>query len=100
MSINTSSKTVEQIEHMINNPVGTGSGFVDLIHHQDGAQTVGEGLLGDETGLGHGTLLSIHQQQNRIHHGQHPLHLTAKICVARSIHDVDSVLAPIDGSIL
>ena len=58
-----------------------------------------QGFLRYETCLRHGALYGIHQQQHRIHHRQHPLHLSAKICVARGVNDVDAPFSPADGSV-
>ena len=65
-----------------------------------GLQTMVEGLLGDETGLGHGPLHRVHQEQDRIDHGQDPLHLAAEVGVAGGVDDVDAVLVPADGGVL
>ena len=93
-------KPVEEFEHLIDDPVGPGARPVDLVYHHDRTKPVGEGLLGHETGLGHGAFLGIHQQQHRIDHGEHTLHLATKVGVSGSIDDVDAVAIPIDGRVL
>ena len=59
-----------------------------------------QGFLRHKPGLRHRALYCIHQQQHRIHHRQYPLHLAAKICVARGVNDVDAPVSPADGSVL
>ena len=90
----------EEIEGLVQHPVGTGAVAVDLVDHHDGAQAPGEGLLGDEAGLGHGAVHGVHQQQHRVHHGEHALHLAAEVGVAGGVHDVDAVAVPADGGVL
>ena len=58
-----------------------------------------QGFLRHEPCLWHGTLYCIHQQQYRIHHRQHPLHFSAKICVARGVNDVDAPFSPADSGV-
>ena len=90
-------QAVEELEDLIDDPARPGAGLVDLVHHQDGPQAVAEGLLGDEAGLGHGAFLGVHQQQHRVDHGQHPLHLAAEVGVAGGVDDVDAVLDAVQG---
>jgi hypothetical protein len=95
---------VEQVEGLVQHPVGPGTVAVDLVDDHDGLQTVGEGLLGDETGLGHRAVHRIHHQEHAVHHGQHPLHFAAEVGMAGGIHDVDAVfgiaLFQADGGVL
>ena len=51
-------------------------------------------------GLGHGAFISVYQQQNAVHHVQHPFHFAAEIGVARSIQDVDFAAIMHNGSVL
>ena len=79
----------QQVQHLIDDFLDAGIGTVDLVdgHHQ--AQVLLQSLLQHETGLGHATLGSIHQQQNAVDHLQHALDLAAEVGMARSIDDVD-----------
>jgi hypothetical protein len=65
-----------------------------------GLQAALEGLAGDEAGLGHGAVDRVDQQQHRVDHGQHALHLAAEVGVARGVDDVDAVVAVVDRRVL
>src|SRR5690606_39369604 len=88
-------QTVEQVKHLINNPLGTCTGTVDLVDHHNRVEALLEGLLGDEAGLRHGSAYGVHDQQHGIHHRQNPLYLTAEVGVSGGVHDVDAVSVPL-----
>jgi hypothetical protein len=72
----------EQVEDRVLGPHGAGAGAVDLVDDHDGPEAQGQGLAGDELGLGHGAVEGVHHQQHGIHHAQHPLHFAAEVGVA------------------
>ena len=57
-------------------------------------------LAQHKTGLGHGPLGDVHQQDHAVDHLEDPLHLAAKIGVARRVHDVDLHVLVVDGGVL
>jgi len=79
----------KKAEYLIVDPQGLGVGPVDLVDGHDRAEPQGERFPGDEPGLGHGPLCSIHQNQDSVDHPENPLHLTAEVRVPRGIDDVD-----------
>jgi hypothetical protein len=87
----------EQIEDLVDHRVGPLLGPVDLVHHQDGAEPVGQRLLEHEAGLGHHALDGVDQQQDAIHHAEHPLHLSPEVGVAGRVHELDPRPLPLDG---
>ena len=91
---------VEQVEHLVDDPVRTGAGAVHLVDHHDRLEAGGECLLGHEAGLRHGAVHRVHQQQHRVDHGHDPLHLAAEVGVAGGVDDVDLVVAVLEGGVL
>ncbi len=87
----------EQVEHRVLGPQGPGARAVHFVDHHDGPQAQGQGLAGDELGLGHGAVEGVHHQEHRVHHAQHPFHLAAEVRVAGGVHDVEPVAAPVQG---
>ena len=80
---------VKEVKGLADHPVRPGPWTVNLVDHHDGLETLSQGLSGHKAGLGHWALDGIDQQQNAVHHGQDALYLTTKVCVPRSVHDVD-----------
>ena len=93
-------QVVEQIEDLIHYPVRTSTRTVDLVDDHDGLQTLGERLLGHETGLRHRAVNGVDQQQHGVNHGEYALNFTTEVGVTRGIHDVDAVVVPADRSVL
>ena len=93
-------QVVEQIEDLIHYPVRTSTRTVDLVDDHDRLQTLGERLLGHETGLRHRAVNGVNQQQYGVNHGEHTLNFTTEVGVTRGIHDVDAVVVPADRSVL
>ena len=62
-------QVVEQVEHLIHDPVRTCAGAVDLVDHHDRTQAAGKRLLSYKAGLRHGAVLSVDQQQYTVNHG-------------------------------
>ncbi len=91
---------VEQVEGLVDHPVRTRARTVDLVDHDDRPEAHRESLLGDESRLRHRAVDGVDQQQHRIDHGQHALHLAAEVGVARGIDDVDAVIVPGDRGVL
>ncbi len=93
-------QVVEQVEHLVHDPVRPGARAVDLVDHHDRLQALLEGLGGHEPRLRHGAVHRVHQQQHRVHHRQDALDLAAEIGVARGVDDIDAVVVPLDGGVL
>jgi hypothetical protein len=80
---------VEQIESLVDHPIGTGTVAIHLVDHDDGTQTQCQRFLGDETCLRHRAFDRIHQQQYAIDPTQHALYFAAEVGMAGRVHDVD-----------
>ena len=91
---------VEQIEGLVDHPVGARAGPVDLVDHHDGLEAQRQRLAGDEARLRHRAFDRIDQQQHAVHHRQHALDLAAEVGVAGRIDDVDAGAAVLDGAVL
>ncbi len=83
----------EQIEGVVQHPVGIGVRPVDLVEHHDRPQAQLQRLAQHELGLRHDAFLGVHQQQAAVDHAQDPLHLAAEVGVAGGVDDVDPRLA-------
>jgi CheY-like chemotaxis protein len=93
-------EAVEQIEGLVEHPARTRLVAIDLVDDDDRTQAVLERLLRDETGLRHGPVHRVHQQQHAVDHGEHALDLAAEVRVPRRVDDVDAIVAPGDGGVL
>ena len=91
---------VEQVENLVDHPVRTCAGTVDLVDHHDRLEAHGERLLGNEARLRHRSVHRVHQDQHRVDHRQHAFDLATKVGVSRGVDDVDPVALPGDGGIL
>ncbi len=69
--------------------MGGGVGHIDLIDHDDRAQTQLQRFFQYKASLWHRAVASIHQKQHTVDHLENALHFTAEIGVAGRVHDVD-----------
>ncbi len=83
----------EEIEGVIENPVGIGVWPIDLVEHHDRLETQLQRLAEDELGLGHDPLFGVHQQQAAINHAEDSLDFAAEVGVTWGVDDVDPRLA-------
>ena len=72
---------------------------VNLVDHHDHPVSQLQRPAENETGLGHGALRRVHQQNDAVDHLEDALHLAAEVGVARSIHNVDLGVAVGDGGV-
>ncbi len=93
-------EVVEQVEDLVDDPVRTRAGTVDLVHHHDRTQAGLERLLGHEAGLRHGAVLGVDHQQHGVDHRHDTLDFTAEVGVAGGIDDVDAVVLPLQRGVL
>ena len=91
---------VEQVEGVVDDPVGAGARTVDLVDHDDRLEAEGQGLAGHEAGLGHRAFDRVDQQQHAVDHRQHALDLAAEVGVARGVDDVDLDAVVLAGAVL
>src|SRR5690606_32703393 len=91
---------VEQVEGGVDDVVGTCAGAVDLIDDHNGFEAQLQRFASYETGLRHRAFNSIHQQQNTVNHGQHPLDLATKVSVSGRINNVDMCTVVADRAVL
>ena len=90
----------QQLQHLVHDLVDALVGAVHLVDHHDDLVAQLQCLAQHKTGLGHGTLGGVHQQDDAVDHLEDPLHLAAKIGVARRVHDVDLHVLVVDGGVL
>ena len=57
-------------------------------------------MLQDETGLRHGSLKGVDQEENAVDHFEHTFDLTAEISMSGGVDDIDLHIFVIDGCIL
>jgi len=93
-------QAVEQVPHLLDDPLGAGAGAVDLVDHHDRLEAHRERLLGHEAGLRHRAVHRVDEDQHRVDHRQHALDLAAEVGVAGGVDDVDPVALPGDGGVL
>ena len=93
-------EVVEEVEHLVHDPVGACARAVDLVDDDNGLQAVLECLLGDEPGLGHRPVDGVDEEEHGVNHREHALHLAAEVGVARGVDDVDPVVLPVDCGVL
>src|SRR5262249_54670758 len=91
---------VEEIERVIDDPIGARARAIDLVHHHDGLEPQRQRLAGYEARLRHRSFDRVHQQQHAVHHGQHALDLAAEIGVSGRIDDVDVRALVVDRAVL
>ncbi len=91
---------VEQIESLVDHPVGACAGTVNLVDHHDGFQAEGQRLAGDKARLRHRAFNGIDQQQHTVDHRQHALDLAAEVGVSRGVDDIDQRTVPDHRAVL
>ena len=83
----------EQVEGIVQHPIGIGMGAVDLVQADDRLQAHLQRLTQHELGLRHHAFFGVYQQDAAVHHAKDPLHLAAEVGVARRVDDVDPGVA-------
>ena len=91
---------VEQLEGLVDDPLRTRAGAVDLVDDYYRFKSQRQRLAGDKAGLGHWPFDCVDQQQDSVDHRQHALDLATKIGVSGRIDDVDMGVAVLDGAVL
>src|SRR5262249_16986549 len=94
------SQAVEELEGLVDDPLGPRTGAVNLVHHYDRLQAQGERLARYEAGLRHGPVDRIDQQQHAVDHRQHALDFASEIGVAGGVDDVDVRIAVLERAVL
>ena len=89
----------QQFQHLVHHLVNPLVGAVDLVHHHNDLVAKLQGLGEHKAGLGHGALGGVYQQDDAVDHLQDALHLSAKVGVARGVHDVDLGVLVVDGGV-
>ena len=79
----------QKLQNLVDNFLVAGVGTVGLVNYNDDLVTQLERLLEHETGLRHGSLEGIHQQENAVYHLEDTLYLAGEIRVAGGIDDID-----------
>mmetsp|Transcript_32821 Transcript_32821/g.65053 ORF Transcript_32821/g.65053 Transcript_32821/m.65053 type:complete len:287 (-) Transcript_32821:167-1027(-) len=90
----------EKVEHLVDDPVRTGGGTVDLVDHHEDFETLSEGLVEYKAGLGLRTLDGVHHKEDPIAHVEDAFDLATEIRVAGSIHNINLKSVSHDGEIL
>ncbi len=65
----------EEIERLVQRVVGAGVRTIDLVDDDDGAESQPERAHEHVPGLRHRPFVGVHEEENRIDHREHPLHL-------------------------
>ena len=89
-----------QVKHLLLDEVRRAIFFVHLVDDHDGLQPQLDGLAKNKSRLRHRAFKGIHHKKYGIGHFQHPLHLAAKIRVARRVDEVDLDVLPCGTYIL
>ena len=83
----------EEVEGVVQHPVGISVRPVDLVEHQDRAKAELQRLAQHELRLRHHAFFGVDQQEATVHHAEDPLDLAAEVGVAWGVDDVDAGLA-------
>ena len=94
--IEVDEQVVDFVQYFLRSRVGP----VNLVNHHDGQQFGFKRLCQHVARLRKRPLCGINQEHHTVHHLQCSLHLTAKIRMARRIHNVDLAAFEDDGSVL
>ena len=79
----------KELQHLIDHLRRTSTGAVDLIDTDNDGKIESHGFAQDKTGLGHGSLKGIHDQNDTVDHLEHSLNLTAEIRMSGCVDDID-----------
>ena len=90
----------EQVEDLVDHRLGALLDSIHLVDDDERAQAACERLADHEARLGHHALDGVHQQQDAIHHSEHPFHLAAEVGVTRRVDQVDPNPLEGDASLL
>src|SRR5687767_6404424 len=90
----------EEIEHLIVDTHGIGTGAVDLVDDDDGSSAQAQGFAQHEARLRHRPIERIDDEQHAIDHAQDTLDLTAEVGVAGRVDNVDLDATPSHRRIL
>ncbi len=90
----------EKVEGLVQRARRVGVGPVGLVDDDDRPQPEAQRPHEHVARLRHRALVGVHQQQDRVHHAQHPLDLAAEIGVAGGVDDVDEVVLPLHRAVL
>ena len=85
----------EEVEDLVQRPVGLGVGPVDLVQQHDRPEAQPQRLGQHELGLRHRPFGGVDQQEHAVHHAEDALDLAAEVGVAGGVDDVDAVAAAI-----
>lgn len=73
---------VEEVERLVDDPVGTGARAVDLVDDDDGLEALGESLAGHEARLRHRAFNGVDEEQHAVDHGEDAFNFTAEVSMA------------------
>ena len=79
----------KEVEHLVDDLLGSCAGTVDLIEHDQRLFAEAERLFQHEARLWHTALKCINEQYNAVHHLQDALYLAAEIGVSGGVYNVD-----------
>ena len=89
-----------EVQAVVVGLLGVGARTIDLVDDDHDLEAGVDSVTQHETGLGHGALKSVDQQQGAVGHTQHALDLAAKVGVARGVDDVDLDVLVLDRDVL
>ena len=95
----TGAKFHEKFINQVSYLVRAGIWPVDFIDDDDRHKIHFQGFAQNKAGLGHGSIVGIHQQKYSVHHFEYALYFPAKIRVTRGVHNVDAGILIADSCI-
>ena len=90
----------EELVHLVHDLDDPRIRSVDLVDDEDQGQPCLERLTQDEARLRQRPLACVHEEQDAVDHRERTLDLSAEVCVARRVDDIDLDLAAADGRVL
>ena len=93
-------ETKHKVEHHVLHLIGATVGLVNFVNDNHRLQTHFYRFLQHKTGLRHGALESVDEQQTAVGHIEHPLYLTAEIGVSRRIYNIYLIIFIPDRDVL
>ncbi len=90
----------EQLQYLVHNLQHALVRTVNLVDNYDHAMTQLQCLGQHKTGLGHGTLCRVYQQDNAVDHLEDTLYLAAEVRMPGGVNNVDLRVLIGDGSVL
>ena len=93
-------QTIEKLERLVDHPLRTCAGSINLVDDDDRLQTLLQCLQRDKARLRHRTFDRVDQQQHAIDHAEHAFDLAPEVRVAGRVDDIDLRVAVANRAVL